>query len=207
MLGGSVPSPETKKATPESGLLEDSLTDDDDGARRDDESKSEVKVASLPLSSPGEEKAPLLPAARAGEAYEGGEIRQWMFKYKAKRAKARRGPLNVTVFVSDFHAERMDTVFQWVFGLEPSLLTNLSTTVTTVSIDTPVEMWARGPEQRQARVAHEREATEQARIRATEIRTVEEMRAFMTLGAHKGYFNLSHGRYKASAGGGWGGAA
>lgn len=42
MLGGSVPSPETKKATPESGLLEDSLTDDDDGARRDDESKSEV---------------------------------------------------------------------------------------------------------------------------------------------------------------------
>lgn len=56
-------------------------------------------------------------------------------------------------------------------------------------------------------MAHEREATEQARIRATEIRTVEEMRAFMTLGAHKGYFNLSHGRYKASAGGGWGGAA
>lgn len=52
-----------------------------------------------------------------------------MFQYKAKRAKARRGPMNVTVFVSDFHAERMDAVFQWVFGLEPSLLQG-QTTVT-----------------------------------------------------------------------------
>lgn len=68
-------------------------------------------------------------------------------------------------------------------------------------------MWARGPEQRQARVAHERKATEQARLRSKEIRTVEEMRAFMTLGAHKGYFDLTHGRYRASAGGGWGGVA
>lgn len=53
-----------------------------------------------------------------------------MFKYKAKRQKARKGPLNVTVFVSDFHAERMDAIFQWVFGLEPSLLNNGTTTVT-----------------------------------------------------------------------------
>lgn len=63
-----------------------------------------------------------LPAARAGEAYGGGEVRKWMFDWKARKARARRGPLNVTVFVSDFHAERMDAVFQWVFGLEPSLL-------------------------------------------------------------------------------------
>eukprot|EP00903_Cladosiphon_okamuranus_P013200 g12312.t1 len=140
----------------------------------------------------GEEKEKL-PAARAGEAYEGGEMRKWMFDWKAKKARARRGPLNVTVFVSDFHADRMDAVFQWVFGLEPSLLKG-KTTVTTVSIDTPVEMWARGPEQRQARQAHEREAASQARQRAKEIRTVEEFRAFMMLGGHKGYFDLTHGR-------------
>lgn len=72
----------------------------------------------------GEEK---LPAARAGEAYGGGEMRKWMFAWKAKKAKARRGPLNVTVFVSDFHAERMDVVFQWVFGLKPSLLEGKAT--------------------------------------------------------------------------------
>ena len=72
----------------------------------------------------GEEK---LPAARAGEAYGGGEMRKWMFDFKAKKARARRGPLNVTVFVSDFHAERMDAVFQWVFGLEPSLLEGKAT--------------------------------------------------------------------------------
>lgn len=76
----------------------------------------------------GEEKEKL-PAARAGEAYGGGEMRKWMFDWKAKKAKARRGPLNVTVFVSDFHADRMDAVFQWVFGLEPSLLKG-KTTVT-----------------------------------------------------------------------------
>ncbi|CAN0301309.1 unnamed protein product, partial [Hapterophycus canaliculatus] len=74
----------------------------------------------------GEEK---LPAARAGEAYGGGEMRKWMFDWKAKKAKARKGPLNVTVFVSDFHADRIDAVFQWVFGLEPSLLKG-KTTVT-----------------------------------------------------------------------------
>ena len=74
----------------------------------------------------GEEK---LPAARAGEAYGGGEVRRWMFDWKARKARARRGPLNVTMFVSDFHAERMDAVFQWVFGLEPSLLRG-KTTVT-----------------------------------------------------------------------------
>lgn len=76
----------------------------------------------------GEEKDKL-PAARAGEAYGGGEMRKWMFEWKAKKARARRGPLNVTVFVSDFHADRMDAVFQWVFGLEPSLLKG-KTTVT-----------------------------------------------------------------------------
>ncbi|CAM9862111.1 unnamed protein product [Ascophyllum nodosum] len=151
----------------------------------------------------GEEK---LPAARAGEAYGGGEVRRWMFDWKARKARARRGPLNVTMFVSDFHAERMDAVFQWVFGLEPSLLRG-KTTVTTVSIDTPVKMWAKGPEERQARLAHERKATDQARLRAREIRTVEEFRAFMTLGGHQGYFKLTHGRYQASAGGGWGGAS
>lgn len=76
----------------------------------------------------GEEKEKL-PAARAGEAYGGGEMRKWMFDWKAKKARARRGPLNVTVFSSDFHADRMDAVFQWVFGLEPSLLKG-KTTVT-----------------------------------------------------------------------------
>ncbi|CAN0191977.1 unnamed protein product [Pylaiella littoralis] len=152
----------------------------------------------------GEEK---LPAARAGEAYGGGEMRKWMYEWKAKKARARRGPLNVTVFVSDFHAERMDAVFQWVFGLEPSLLKGNRVTVTTVSIDTPVEMWARGEEQSQARRAHEREGADQARQRAKEIRTVEEFRAFMMLGGHHGYFNLTHGGFQASAGGGWGGAS
>ncbi|CAM9096389.1 unnamed protein product [Scytosiphon promiscuus] len=151
----------------------------------------------------GEEK---LPAARAGEAYGGGEMRKWMYDWKAKKAKARKGPLNVTVFVSDFHADRIDAVFQWVFGLEPSLLKG-KTTVTTVSIDTPVEMWAGGPEQRQARQAHERRGANQARQRAKEIKTVEEFRAFMILGGHKGYFDLTHGRYQASPGGGWGGSS
>lgn len=76
----------------------------------------------------GEEKESL-PAARAGEAYGGGEMRKWMFDWKAKKARARKGPLNVTIFVSDFHSDRMDAVFQWVFGLEPSLLKG-KTTVT-----------------------------------------------------------------------------
>lgn len=79
--------------------------------------EEEVKKA-----GPGGEEEKKLPAARAGEAYGGGEMRKWLFDWKAKRARARRGPLNVTVFVSDFHAGRMDAVFQWVFGLEPSLL-------------------------------------------------------------------------------------
>lgn len=68
-------------------------------------------------------------------------------------------------------------------------------------------MWARGPRERQARQAHERKATEQARLRATEIRTVEEFRAFMTLGGHAGYFNRTHGQYKVSPGAGWGGTS
>ncbi|CAM9757390.1 unnamed protein product [Ectocarpus sp. 4 AP-2014] len=154
----------------------------------------------------GNEGGEKLPAARAGEAYGGGEMRKWMYDWKNKKARARRGPMNLTVFVSDFHAERMDAVFQWVFGLEPSLLKG-KTTITTVSIETPVEMWARGGEQREARQAHEAEAAEQARQRAREIRTVEEFRAFMMLGGHRGYFDLTHGRYQASSGGGWGGAS
>lgn len=76
-----------------------------------------------------------------------------------------------------------------------------------MSIDTPVGMWAKGPEQRKARQVHERKATDQARRLAKEIRTVEEFRAFMTLGGHEGYFKLTHGRYRVSPGGGWGGTS
>lgn len=41
LLGGDAPSPETKKATPASGVLESSLTDDG-AAKGDGESKGEV---------------------------------------------------------------------------------------------------------------------------------------------------------------------
>lgn len=98
-------------------LEEEDETEERRGYQGDEEVKRRVE---------DEEK---LPAARAGEAYGGGEVRKWMFDWKARKARARRGPLNVTVFVSDFHAERMDQVFQWVFGLEPSLLRG-KTTVT-----------------------------------------------------------------------------
>lgn len=77
----------------------------------------------------------------------------------------------------------------------------------TVSIDTPVELWARRADQVHAREAHERKATDQVRSQAQEIRTVEEFRAFMMLGGHGGYFDLTHGRYQPSAGAGWGGTS
>ena len=76
-----------------------------------------------------------------------------------------------------------------------------------MSIDTPVEMWASGAEDRRARQAHERKAADQARLLAKEISTVKEFQAFLVLGGHRGYFDLTHGRYRASPGGGWGGAA
>lgn len=116
------------------------------------------------------------------------------------RSRKRFGTINVEVFISDFHANRVKEVFSWVLALEPSLSDQINfhiNSVDSVGIEWPTAESFNG------RVAHEERGVEMVRALAKSIRTAHQLQAYMLLGGHKGLRDYLHGNYQISKGGGW----
>lgn len=106
----------------------------------------------------------------------------------------------VEVFISDFHADRVEAAFQWVLGLQPSVLSNVKLTINKVSsegIKWPSESVFAD------RLAHEVKGVQQIRENGKIIKSVSELHAFLLLGPHKGFFDYMHHALPAKVGGGW----
>lgn len=112
----------------------------------------------------------------------------------------RDSPLRVEVFISDFHAARVQATFEWVLGLKPSLDRRVELNINVV--DSAGVNWG-SPEAFQARIEHERQGVELVRRNAKSIKTVKQFHAFLVLGGHLGLTKYLRGNYVKSSGGGW----
>lgn len=113
-------------------------------------------------------------------------------------------PISIEVFISDFHADRVQAIFEWVLNLSPSLISgeNHPFQLKVHSVSSKGVQW-KSDQEFTARIEHERKATEQVHENAKHVKTFNEFKAFALLGPHKGIANYLHGKYIASKGGGW----
>lgn len=108
-------------------------------------------------------------------------------------------PLNIEVFISDFHADRVGAAFDWILNLVPrvnSVQLKINT-VSSVGIDwhTPLDY--------AQRISHEAEGTKRIKDNARSIKTLSQFYAFLMLGGHQGLHKYVLHDYVTSKGGGW----
>lgn len=116
-----------------------------------------------------------------------------------KRSDQRR--VIIQVFSSDFHTERIKTIFDWVLGLTPSL--NKRVDLSIFNIPSVGVGWTSDRDEWNSRMAHEKDAIRENMKLHAAIKTIAEFQAFLLLGGHNGYRNYLFGDYKRSAGAGW----
>lgn len=111
-------------------------------------------------------------------------------------------PLNVEVFISDFHAERVKAAFYWIFDLEPSLFKSGGITFSVHSVNSESVVW-NDKEEFEERVRHESAGVIQIQKNAKIVLTVSDLYAFLLLGPHEGLNTYLHNLYVPSSGAGW----
>ena len=109
-------------------------------------------------------------------------------------------PLTISVYISDFHAERVKAAFSWVLGVAPSRLPYINFIVNSVNSE-GIEWGSKNLFEK--RRQHELNGVEVIARNSNTVKTIEQLYAFLLLGAHKGYFNYMHGSYTSSKGAGW----
>lgn len=129
-----------------------------------------------------------------------------------------QGMVNIEVFISDFHLERVEAAFQWVLSLTPSLLPRLrlkmhsvgSEGIPGLSFFGPPDMWGNpAPVSEVAKVefmrrqAHEKQGLEQIKTNQKKIKSESAFFRWLMLGGHGGYANYLDGTYQKSQGTGW----
>eukprot|EP00981_Chlorochromonas_danica_P010686 scaffold3341_cov165-Ochromonas_danica.AAC.1 len=108
-------------------------------------------------------------------------------------------PLHIEVFISDFHAQRVKAVFDWVLGLSPAIPVRMIVH----SLGTQDEnIWA-NENARLERLHHEERAVKVIEEQAERNKTWDNFVAFLLLGGHRGLRNYLLGSYSSSSGGGW----
>ena len=112
--------------------------------------------------------------------------------------------LNVEVFISDFHAERVKAAFDWIFNLEPSLIKSGGITFSVHSVSSENVVW-NDKEEFEERVRHEGAGVAQIQQNAKIVTSISDLYAFLLLGPHKGLNNYLHNSYEPSSGAGWAG--
>ncbi len=110
--------------------------------------------------------------------------------------------LDIDVYISDFHMERVKFVFEWVLDLHPPLRNKLPYRLHIHSVTTMGISWG-SRDSFNKRVEHEQHALEQLRNHKKTIENIDELYAYILLGGHKGYNKYFHGEYQSSSGGGW----
>ena len=113
-------------------------------------------------------------------------------------------PLQVEVFTSDFHAERVKAAFDWVLNLEPSLLEGRGITVGVHSVSTEDIVWE-DRDSYEERVKHEERGVVQIRQNSITFTTLAAFQAFLLMGPHKGLDSYLKSSYVTSVGAGWAG--
>ena len=111
-------------------------------------------------------------------------------------------PLQVEIFISDFHAERVKAAFNWVLSLEPSLFEGRSITVAVHSVSTEDITWSDRTAY-EVRQRHEEEGVQQILHNSKIITTMAEFNAFILLGGHTGFDSYVKNSYQVSQGAGW----
>jgi hypothetical protein len=111
-------------------------------------------------------------------------------------------PLQVEIFISDFHAERVKAAFNWVFSLEPSLFEGRSITVAVHSVSTEDIIWSDRAAY-EDRMKHEEEGVQRILKNSKIVTTMAEFNAFILLGGHTGFDSYLKNSYQVSQGAGW----
>lgn len=115
-------------------------------------------------------------------------------KYKRK--------IDVHIFISDFHRERIELIFNWILGLTPSVMDKLPIDLLIHSIKSKMN-WFKNQDDFNNRIAHERASVRLLEEKKLVIRTIDEFHAYLFLGGHKGLKMYLDNQYKVSSGGGW----
>jgi hypothetical protein len=97
--------------------------------------------------------------------------------------------VDLRIFISDFHAARVQAAFEWLFSLEPRLERVKGIRIESVPHSAKAEdeaAWA-------ARREHEARGVRQTRENSANIRTLAQFHAWLFLGGHRGFWEFSHG--------------
>ena len=129
-----------------------------------------------------------------------------------------QGKVNVEVFISDFHLERVEAAFQWLLTVKPSLSPRVKMTMHSVgsegipglSFFGQPDMWGNpAPVSETAkaefvlRQEHEKRGLEQIRANKKKIKSEGAFLSWMILGGHHGFSKYLDSSYHSSQGAGW----
>jgi hypothetical protein len=107
--------------------------------------------------------------------------------------------LAVHVFISDFHAARVEAAFRWILGVEPSLLGG-TTRLQVHPVPTPPGMFEASAAE--ARKRHEEKGTEMMKSNSALIQTLPQLYSFLHTD-HVGLRKYLLGKDNVSSGAGW----
>lgn len=124
------------------------------------------------------------------------------------------------MFISDFHAGRVQAAMDWVFSLPPTSLERQhplrpqhgggggqsGVVIEVISVASFGLDWGNDPLAFKKRMEHEE--TWQAKLKKWKndglLRDMADLQSYLFLGGHQGYFGFTHGSYKRTEGAGWG---
>ena len=107
------------------------------------------------------------------------------------------GSVNLTVFISDFHATRVKVSFEWILNLTPSLLVRMDNRAPHISLVIH-EVSSNGlfdHQTLQERLRHEAVGVQRMFENQKKIRTLQEFYGFLFAGGHQGLWRYLHGEY------------
>jgi hypothetical protein len=113
-----------------------------------------------------------------------------------------RDSIDLEVFVSDFHSERVKFVFDWILELHPPISKKQPYSLIVNSVSSKGIQWG-AKEHFQKRVEHEQLSISKMKSHSTIIENIEELYSYVLLGGHKGFNNYFHENYEVSEGAGW----
>ena len=105
--------------------------------------------------------------------------------------------LKIEVFISDFHALRVQSSFEWILGLQPSLLEHVNMTIHSLPCD---DLSA---SQKEERRQHELKGVQRTHRNRRRIKTMPELYRYVLLGGHKGIESYLWETYETSTAAGY----
>lgn len=94
--------------------------------------------------------------------------------------------LFIEVFISDFHAARMQASFEWILGLEPSLTHHINMTIHSVPSSSS-SFTTLTSEQMEERRQHEEKGVAVLKQNQAMVRSMPELYRFLLMGGHQGF--------------------